>query len=53
MQQAHVRHLILLDCGRLAGILSLRDLLRVDLDEKEEAITMLNAYVHDIPNLER
>jgi CBS domain-containing protein len=49
MQQAHVRHLILLDCGRLAGILSLRDLLRVDLDEKEEAITMLNAYVHYIP----
>jgi CBS domain-containing protein len=49
MQQAHVRHLILLDGGSLAGILSLRDLLRVDLDEKDEAITMLNAYVHYIP----
>jgi CBS domain-containing protein len=49
MQQAHVRHLIVLERGRLAGILSQRDLLRVDLDEKDEAITMLNAYLHYIP----
>ena len=49
MQQAGVRHLIVLDEGRLAGILSLRDLMRVDLDEKDEAITLLNAYVHYIP----
>jgi CBS domain-containing protein len=49
MQQANIRHLIVLEHGRLAGIVSLRDLLRVDLDEKDEAITMLNAYVHYIP----
>ena len=49
MQQANIRHLIVLEAGRLAGIVSLRDLLRVDLDEKDEAITMLNAYVHYIP----
>lgn len=49
MQQARVRHLIVLDRGRLAGILSLRDLLAVDLDEKDEAIALLNAYVHYIP----
>ena len=49
MQQAHVRHLIVIGEGRLAGILSLRDLLRADLDEKDEAITLLNAYVHYIP----
>lgn len=54
MQQARVRHLIVLDGGRLAGILSLRDLMAVDLDEKGEAIALLNAYVHDIPvNLHR
>jgi hypothetical protein len=35
--------------GRLAGILSLRDLLAVDADEKDEAINLLNAYVHYIP----
>jgi CBS domain-containing protein len=49
MQQARVRHLIVLDGGRLAGILSVRDLLAIDLDEKDEAIAMLNAYVHYIP----
>jgi CBS domain-containing protein len=49
MQQARVRHLIVLEQGHLAGILSLRDLLTVDLDEKNEAITLLNAYVHYIP----
>jgi CBS domain-containing protein len=49
MQQARVRHLIVLDRGRLAGILSLRDLMAVDVSEKDEAITLLNAYVHYIP----
>lgn len=49
MQQARVRHLIVLEHGHLAGILSLRDLMTVDLDEKDEAITLLNAYVHYIP----
>ena len=49
MQQAHVRHLIVLDHGRLAGIVSLRDLMAVDLDEKDDAITLLNAYVHYVP----
>jgi CBS domain-containing protein len=49
MQQARVRHLIVLDNGRLAGIVSLRDVLAADIDEKEEAITLLNAYVHYIP----
>lgn len=45
MRQAHVRHVIVLDQGRLAGIVSLRDLLAVDIDEKDEAIGLLNAYV--------
>lgn len=49
MQQAHVRHVIVLDKGRLAGIVSLRDLLAADITEKDEALTLLNAYVHYIP----
>jgi CBS domain-containing protein len=49
MQQSHVRHLIVLENGALAGIASMRDVLAADLDEKEEAITLLNAYVHYIP----
>jgi CBS domain-containing protein len=54
MQQSHVRHLIVLENGALAGIASLRDVLAADLDEKSEAITLLNAYVHYIPaNLQK
>ena len=45
MREAHVRHVIVLDQGRLTGIVSLRDLLAVDIDEKDEAIGLLNAYV--------
>ena len=49
MQQARVRHILVLDNGRLAGIISLRDLMAADLDDKDEAISLLNAYVHYIP----
>ena len=49
MQQARVRHLLVLREGRLAGILSMRDLLALELDDRDEAITLLNAYVHYIP----
>jgi CBS domain-containing protein len=49
MRQAHVRHLLALQDGRLAGIVSMRDVLAADVDEKAEELTMLNAYVHYIP----
>ncbi len=49
LQQARVRHLRVLDRGRLAGVLSLRDLLALELDEKDEEVTLLNAYVHFVP----
>jgi len=49
MQQANVRHLLVLSEGRLAGIVSLRDLLSLDADEKQLALRLLSAYAHDIP----
>lgn len=49
MQQARVRHLLVLHDGRLAGVLSMRDLVALELDDRDEAITLLNAYVHYIP----
>lgn len=49
MQQSRVRHLLVLRDGRLAGILSMRDLLALEIDERDEAINLLNAYVHYIP----
>ena len=50
MKQSHIRHLIVLDNDRMAGIVSMRDLLAVDLKDKLETITMLNAYVHSVPD---
>ena len=49
MQRARVRHIIVLNNGRLAGVVSLRDLLAVDGSEKAEEIALLNAYMHYIP----
>jgi len=48
MAAHHIGALPVLD-GRLAGIVSMRDVLAADVDEKAEELTMLNAYVHYIP----
>jgi CBS domain-containing protein len=49
LQRAHVRHLLVLEHGRLAGIVSIRDLLDHELADKDETLALLNAYVHDVP----
>lgn len=49
MRQAHIRHLIVLDNDHMAGIISMRDLMAVDLDDKVETISLLNAYVQCVP----
>lgn len=49
MREAHIRHLIVLDKDQMAGIVSMRDLMAVDLNDKLETITLLNAYVHSVP----
>jgi CBS domain-containing protein len=45
MQRAHCRHLPVVSDGRLMGIISLRDLLQVELDEKREEVQFLQAYI--------
>jgi CBS domain-containing protein len=49
MKQAGCRHLPVVEGDRLMGMVSLRDLLQVDLSEKDEEIRWLNAYIHFIP----
>jgi CBS domain-containing protein len=49
MREARIRHLIVLDNERLAGIISMRDLVAADLDDKAETISLLNAYVQCVP----
>ena len=49
MHQARCRHLPVLENNNLIGLVSLRDLLEVDADEKAEEIRMLNTYIHYVP----
>jgi len=49
MKQAGCRHLPVIQGDQLMGMVSQRDLLQVDLTEKDEEIRWLNAYIHFIP----
>lgn len=49
MQQAHCRHLPIVSADRLLGVVSLRDLLLLELDEKERNLEYLQSYIYTIP----
>lgn len=49
MKQAGCRHLPVVEGDRLIGMVSQRDLLQIDLSEKDDEIRWLNAYIHFIP----
>jgi CBS domain-containing protein len=49
MKQAGCRHLPVVRGDRLLGMISLRDLLQVDLAFKDEEIRWLNSYIHYVP----
>lgn len=49
MKQAGCRHLPVVKGDALVGMVSQRDLLQVDLSEKDEEIRWLTAYIHFVP----
>lgn len=49
MRQANCRHIPVLEADKFLGLVSLRDLLEVDADEKADEIRMLNTYIHYVP----
>lgn len=49
MQQAHCRHLPVVSGERLVGFVSLRDLLMLDLNEKERNLEYLQSYIYTVP----
>jgi CBS domain-containing protein len=49
MRGARCRHLPVLESGRLIAVLSLRDLLRDEIEEQHQEIEGLRAYLHQAP----
>lgn len=49
MSEQRIRHLPILDQGNLAGFISLRDLLRLELEGKDHEIKSLTDYIHYVP----
>jgi len=49
MKQANIRHLPIVADQKLLGVVSLRALLMVDLDDKADEIKIMTAYIHYIP----
>jgi CBS domain-containing protein len=49
MREARCRHLPVLERGRLIAVLSMRDLLRDEIEEQHEEIQGLRAYLHQTP----
>jgi len=50
MRRHGFRHLPVCRDGQLVGIASLRDILLHDLDEKDDEVRMMRAYIHSIPD---
>lgn len=49
MKQAACRHLPIVEGDRLLGVISLRDLLMVEITEKDEKIEFLHSYLFTVP----
>jgi CBS domain-containing protein len=50
MRRHGFRHLPVCHEGRLVGIVSLRDILLHDLNEKDDEVRMMRAYIHSVPD---
>lgn len=49
MDQANIRHLPVVSGGRLLSMISIRDLIRVDMQDKGEEIRYLREYLFQVP----
>jgi len=49
MDQANIRHLPVVSEGRLLSMLSIRDLMRVAIEERGEEIQYLKEYLFQVP----
>jgi CBS domain-containing protein len=49
MKQESIRHIPVIDKDKLIGVISIRDLMQVDMEEKEQKIEILHSYIHYNP----
>ncbi len=49
MQSHNIRHLVITHEDNLVGIISLRDLMTIDIREKSAEIELMNQYLHYVP----
>ncbi|MBI4607643.1 MAG: CBS domain-containing protein [Candidatus Rokubacteria bacterium] len=49
MDQANIRHLPVVSEGRLLSMISIRDLMRVEIHDKGEEIRYLHEYLYQVP----
>jgi len=50
MRKHNFRHLPVCHHGNLVGMVSLRDILLHDLNEKDDEVRMMRAYIHSVPD---
>ena len=50
MDQANIRHLPVVSHGHLVSMLSIRDLLRVDMQDRGEELQYLREYLYQVPS---
>ena len=49
MDQANIRHLLVVSEGRILSMISIRDLMRVEIQDKGEEIRYLHEYLYQVP----
>jgi CBS domain-containing protein len=49
MDQANIRHLLVVDGPAMLSMISIRDLIRVDMQDKGEEIRYLREYLYQVP----
>jgi len=49
MDQANIRHLLVVSEGRMQSMISIRDLIRVDMEAKGEELQYLRDYLYQTP----
>jgi CBS domain-containing protein len=51
MDQANIRHLLVVNGAQMLSMISIRDLIRVDMQDKGEELRYLREYLYQVPSV--